>query len=69
MEIFYSRQKIEDATASIRRRHQILYKDIEKIVDQGVWNADVFGYWPIRQEIELTIKSRSGVLKLFLRVK
>lgn len=50
MEILYGRKnikrkgikRIEDAAASIREKGQILYEDIEKIMDQDVWNADVF---------------------------
>ena len=71
MEILYDREsikrkgikRIEDAAASIREKGQILYEDIEKIVDQDVWNADLFGYWPKSQEIEETLKSKKWNFK------
>ena len=55
-EILYGRRqdirRIEDMTAEIRKNHQLTYEDIEKILDRNVWNADMFGYWPKRQDIE-----------------
>ena len=43
---------IERAVAHVRSSRQLTYDDIEKIHDSRVWNADLFGYWPSRAEIE-----------------
>ena len=55
-EILYGRRqdirRIEDVTAEIRKNRQLTYEDIERILDRNVWNADMFGYWPKRQDIE-----------------
>ena len=60
-EILYGRRqdikRIENATAKVRSSRQLTYEDIEKILDRGVWNADMFGYWPKRQEIEPILRS------------
>lgn len=62
MEILYGRRQdirqIEDATAEIRENRQLTYEDIERILDRNVWNADMFGYWPRRQDIESILKSK-----------
>lgn len=50
-------ERIEDATARIRSRRKLTYADIDKIRDSRIWNADVFGYWPARDEIESAIES------------
>ena len=50
-------KRIENATAKVRSSRQLTYEDIEKILDRGVWNADMFGYWPKRQEIEPILRS------------
>ena len=56
MEILYGHRQdirqIEDATAEVRENRQLAYEDIERILDRNVWNADMFGYWPRRQDIE-----------------
>ena len=61
-EILYGRRqdirRIEDVTAEIRESRQLTYEDIEKILDRDIWNADMFGYWPKRQDIESTLKSK-----------
>ena len=61
-EILYGRRqdirRIEDATAEIRESRQLTYEDIEKILDRDIWNADMFGYWPKRQDIESILKSK-----------
>ena len=44
--------EIERAVAHVRSSRQLTYDDIEKIRDSRVWNADLFGYWPSRVEIE-----------------
>lgn len=43
---------IERAVAHVRSSRQLTYDDIEKIRDSRVWDADLFGYWPSRTEIE-----------------
>ena len=44
-EILYGRrqdiERIENATAKVRSSRQLTYEDIEKILDRGVWNADL----------------------------
>lgn len=60
-EILYKRRqdikKIEKATAQIRSSRRLAYEDLKKILDREVWNADMFGYWPQRQEIEPILES------------
>lgn len=60
-EILYKRrqdiQRIEKATAQIRSSRRLVYEDIEKILDREIWNADMFGYWPQREEIEPILES------------
>ena len=62
-EILYGRRQdirqIENATANIRENRQLTYEDIERILDRNVWNADMFGYWPKRQDIESIFKSKT----------
>ena len=43
---------IERAVAHVRSSRQLTYDDIERIKDSRVWDADLFGYWPSRSEIE-----------------
>lgn len=43
---------IERAVAHVRSSRRLTYDDIEKIRDSRVWDADLFGYWPSRTEIE-----------------
>ena len=61
-EILYGRRqdirRIENVTAEIRKSRQLTYENIEKILDRDIWNADMFGYWPKRQDIESILKSR-----------
>ena len=60
-EIRYGRAQnltgIEKAAARIRSNRRLTYDDIEKIRDRQIWNADVFGYWPSRTEVESILKS------------
>ena len=49
--------RIEAATARIRSRRKLTYDDIDRIRDSKIWDADVFGYWPARDEIESAIAS------------
>ncbi len=54
------RQNFKDMevhTAEIRRRksRRLTYEDLEKIRDGEFWNADQFGYWPSRSEIERSL--------------
>ena len=50
-------ERIEDATARIRSLRKLTYADIDRIRDSRIWDADVFGYWPARDEIESVIES------------
>ena len=43
---------IERAVAHVRSSRRLTYDDIEKIKDSRVWDANLFGYWPSRSEIE-----------------
>ena len=60
-EIRYGRAQdltgIENAVAGIRSKRRLTYDDIERIRDGQVWNADVFGHWPSRTEVESILKS------------
>lgn len=56
MEILYGSiqdiGEIENAAAEIRKSGRLAYNDLENILDRNIWDADMFGYWPGRQEIE-----------------
>lgn len=60
-EIRYGRaqhlHRIEDEAAEVRSGRRLTYDDIERIRNSEVWNADVFGYWPTRTEVESILKS------------
>ena len=49
--------RIEGASAGIRSSRRLTYEDINTIRNNDVWNADVFGYWPSRTEIESALES------------
>ena len=61
-EILYGRRqdikRIEEATAKVRSSRRLTYEDLKKILDREIWNADMFGYWPKRQEIESILESK-----------
>ena len=44
-------QEIEDAVKHVKRDGRISYDDVERIRDSEIWNADDFGYWPLRAEL------------------
>ena len=44
--------EIESAVAHVRSSQRLTYDDIERIRDSRIWDADLFGYWPSRTEIE-----------------
>lgn len=48
---------IEKAVARIRSSRRLTYDDIARIRDDETWNADAFGYWPPRDEVESILKS------------
>ena len=50
-------QSIEDAAKDIRSTGQLTYEGIEKIRAENVWNANVFGYFPPRAEVEPALNS------------
>ena len=50
-------ERIEDEVAGIRSSRQLTCDDIERIRDSEVWDADAFGYWPPRSEIESILES------------
>lgn len=45
-------REIERAVAHVRSSRRLTYDDIETIRGRRVWDADLFGYWPSRAEIE-----------------
>jgi len=55
------RQELKDVeadTAEIRKRNnKLTYEDLEKIRNSEHWNADQFGYWPSRSEIERNLNT------------
>ena len=60
-EIRYGRpqnlDEIEQAVARIRSNRRLTYADIARILDDKVFNADVFGYLPPRDEVESILES------------
>ena len=50
--------RIERDVAGVRQGHQLTYDDIERIRNSEVWDADVFGHWPPRDEIEALLQSK-----------
>lgn len=87
-EIRYGRTQnlagIEEAAAGIRSSRRLTYDDIEGIRDGRIWNADTFGYWPPRDEIESILESQewdfwnlprkedeaiSGLLRVFRQIE
>ena len=60
-EIRYGRAQnlagIEKAVARIRSSRRLTYDDIARIRDDKIWNADAFGYWPPRDEVESILES------------
>ena len=61
-EIRYGRPQNLDAlqqtTSRIRSSRRLTYDDIDAIRNSGIWNADAFGYWPAREEIESILESK-----------
>ena len=61
-EIRYGRQgdltKIQSSTAEIRSGARLTYEDLEKIRNSDIWDANQFGYWPSRTEIERHLRAR-----------
>lgn len=61
-EIRYGRMqnlfKIEDEIANVRSCSQLTYDDVEAIRNSKIWNADQFGYWPSRSEVESVLESK-----------
>ena len=59
-EIHYGRRQnlaqIQKATEAIKKRHRLTYEDLETIRNSDVWDANQFGYWPSRAEIEADLK-------------
>ena len=53
----YELHRIEDEVADIRSSRRLTYEHIERIRNSEVWNADVFGYWPPRAEVESILES------------
>ena len=50
--------KIEDEIANVRSCRQLTYDDVEAIRNSKTWNADQFGYWPSRSEVESALESK-----------
>lgn len=49
--------RIEDETDDVQSTCRLTYDDIEKIRNSKIWNADTFGYWPSRSEVESILES------------
>ena len=49
--------RIEDETDNVQSSCRLTYDDIEKIRNSRIWNADAFGYWPSRSEVESVLES------------
>lgn len=49
--------RIEKVVARVRSSRRLTYDDIERIRDSRIWDADAFGYWPPRTEIESILQS------------
>lgn len=61
-DILYGRRqdlkKIEDRISKVRSSRQLTYEDIENMRDPKIWNTDMFGYWPQREEIESVLEAK-----------
>lgn len=62
-EIFYGRRmqnlfEIEDETDGVLLRRPLTYADVEAIRNSRIWNADMFGHWPPRSEVEPVLESK-----------
>jgi len=49
--------RLEDETDDVQSSRRLTYDDVEKIRDSRIWNADAFGYWPSRSEVESILES------------
>ena len=49
--------RIEDETDNVQLGCRLTYDDIESIRNSRIWNADAFGYWPSRSEVESILES------------
>lgn len=49
--------RIEDETENVQLGCRLTYDDIESIRNSRIWNADAFGYWPSRSEVESILES------------
>ena len=49
--------RIEDETDNVQSSCRLTYDHIEKIRNSRIWNADTFGYWPSRSEVESVLES------------
>lgn len=49
--------RLEDETDDVQSSCRLTYDDIEKIRNSRIWNADAFGYWPSRSEVESSLES------------
>ena len=50
--------EIENEIAGVRSRRKLAYGDVEAIRNSRIWNADKFGYWPSRSEVESALESQ-----------
>ena len=61
-EIRYGRvqdlEHIERTTSAIRKGRRLTYDDLKNIRNSKVWDADEFGYWPSRPEIESALSEK-----------
>lgn len=50
--------KIEREIDGVLSRRPLAYADVEAIRNSRIWNADMFGYWPPRSEVEPVLESK-----------
>ena len=50
--------KIEREIDGVLSHRQLTYDDVEAIRNSRIWNADMFGYWPPRSEVEPVLESK-----------
>ena len=51
--------EIERRLEGVKSNKRLRYEDLEQIVNPDVWDAEDFGYWPPRRELEQSLESRT----------
>ena len=63
--IYYSKNprrevsEIEKRLEGVKSNKRLRYEDLEQIVNPDVWDAEDFGYWPPRRELEQSLESKT----------